>query len=426
MGRILAIEADPERKRLLTTLIHEHVRADLTIADSVRAAIAIIAERVPDLILTPPLLSPPDEATLLERVKQLQNAPHLQMLTMPALDMLVEPPIQERRALDVFRRRRERRRLQYDPRMVGAQIADCLERARAMHTEHEASLIHQDWLAMSREPSGEPSGEPQTAILAPGRVAGEPVVPALDPPGESLEVHRQADDRRCAQRIARGDVPWLSGIKLSWGVEVHLVNISSSGVLVESGSKLTPGSTFELHLTGPGTYLVVEAHFVRSEVARIDARGVRYHAAAAFKKALDFVVPHSAQVTPSSPSRALADLLATVLAESGHQPEPAQVRFARGLRKLVRARDVLVRNAPIAPADDSESIYFHVSGDGRSRAILQVMFERDRALTESEFRLLKAAALLMAAVLELEKRPRRSIERPATLAPLQEAICEVA
>jgi hypothetical protein len=67
------------------------------------------------------------------------------------------------------------------------------------------------------------------------------------------------------------------------------------------------------------------------------------------------------------------------------------------------ARDVLIRQAPIAPVDDSESIYFRVNGDCRSRAILQVMFGRDRGLTASEFTLLKAAASLAAAVLELEQ-----------------------
>jgi hypothetical protein len=211
----------------------------------------------------------------------------------------------------------------------------------------------------------------------------------------------EADDRRCARRRAQQDVPWLSDIRLPWGVDVHLVNISSTGLLIESGSKLTPGVTLDLRLSGPDTAMLVKARFVRSEVARIDGRGVRYHAAAEFEKALDFLARREAVKAPSS-NLALAELLASVLADSDQQLEPAAVRFARGLRKLVGARDVLVRNAPIAPVDDSESIYFHVRGDRGSRSILQVMFERDRALTEGEFRLLKAAASLTAAVLELE------------------------
>ena len=52
-------------KHVLTTLVREHVKANLVVVASVRAAIASIAERTPDLIIAPTLLSPPDEAELL-------------------------------------------------------------------------------------------------------------------------------------------------------------------------------------------------------------------------------------------------------------------------------------------------------------------------------------------------------------------------
>jgi hypothetical protein len=80
------------------------------------------------------------------------------------------------------------------------------------------------------------------------------------------------------------------------------------------------------------------------------------------------------------------------------------------VRRLVRARDVLIRRAPIAPADGSESIYFDLHAPGRPRAVLQVMFDRDRALTQSEFRMLRAASSLANALLELD---RPSVESPA-------------
>jgi hypothetical protein len=85
----------------------------------------------------------------------------------------------------------------------------------------------------------------------------------------------------------RGDVPWLSTVKLPWGLEVRVLNISSTGMLIETGSKFTPGTVTELQLYGPETDLVVSACFVRSEVALVDGRGVKYRAAATFKKQLD-------------------------------------------------------------------------------------------------------------------------------------------
>ena len=43
MGSILAIEADPKRRRLLTSLIREHVKSDITIVESVKAASDVYA-----------------------------------------------------------------------------------------------------------------------------------------------------------------------------------------------------------------------------------------------------------------------------------------------------------------------------------------------------------------------------------------------
>jgi pimeloyl-ACP methyl ester carboxylesterase len=93
--------------------------------------------------------------------------------------------------------------------------------------------------------------------------------------------------RHRAERQMGADVPWLSSIKLPWGLEVRLLNLSSTGMLIETGSKFTPGSDTHLRLCGPETDLVISACFVRSEVAAVDRRGVTYHAAVSFKKQLD-------------------------------------------------------------------------------------------------------------------------------------------
>jgi CheY-like chemotaxis protein len=409
MGSILAIEADPKRRLLLTMLIREYVKSDITIVESVKAAVAIIADHVPDLIIAPTLLSPQDSEELISHVKQLHAAPHVQMLTIPALDMLVEPPKGEQRGLRIFKRRPVSLGLQYDPEMVGALIADRLERAGTLRAEHDATL------AMPVQVEGQFA----LAVRASRKGASAELVASG---GGAL--HRVADDRRCAHRSGQSEVPWLSAVRLPWGLDVHLVNISRTGLLVESGSKLAIGVTLELHLSGPTTNLVVMARFVRSEVARVNGLGVRYYAAAQFEKPIDVLAPRYEPVTRSTAPHALAELLATVLAQSDHHPEPAQIRFARGFRALIRARDVLIRHAPIAPVDDSESIYFHVKGDGRSRVILQVMFEPDRALTASEFRLLKAAALLTAAVLELEDE--RPDQRPVGVFPRPVGITSLA
>jgi CheY-like chemotaxis protein len=383
MPHILAIERDPRRRLVLETFVREHVKADITAVGSVGAAIQAFALQPPDLILAPTLLSPRDSEALAAFVKQSQAAPYVQMVTVAALDMLVEAPTQGRLGLGIFRRRPAALGLQYDPRMVAAQIEDGLDRAREARAEHQVAIARAAWRTATIQLRSE-------TLPAPVPVSHDAQAPC-----------RHDEERRCARRNTPVDVPWLSGIRLPHGVNLDLVNISSSGLLVESGSKLGPGLRCELELNGRDTNLIVNARFIRSEIARVDRLGVKYRAAAEFDRAIDITPRREEPVTAPTSQHPLGALLATVLAEPGHG-EPARVRFARGLCQLVRARDVLVRNVPIAPVDNSESVCFHVRGTGPARVMLQVMFEHNRDLTASDFRLLKAGALLMAAVLEFE------------------------
>ena len=124
---------------------------------------------------------------------------------------------------------------------------------------------------------------------------------ATSPRGGSSIVLRPVDRRRPrADRQERGDVPWLSSVKLPWALDARLLNISNTGLLLESGSKVTPGSVAELTLCGPEWQLGVQACFVRSEVADVNVAGVKYHTAVAFEKRLDF--PGAHPISPETPS----------------------------------------------------------------------------------------------------------------------------
>ena len=117
MERILAIESDPKRANLLTSLVRSHVNADLEIVGTVAAAIESLSENTPDLILAPALLSPQDSYELMDHVKRLQ-APWVQTLTVPALDMLTDRQPEMKVRTSFFRRRPVELGLQYDPGMV--------------------------------------------------------------------------------------------------------------------------------------------------------------------------------------------------------------------------------------------------------------------------------------------------------------------
>jgi hypothetical protein len=204
-------------------------------------------------------------------------------------------------------------------------------------------------------------------------------------------------------RLKREDIPWLSAVKLSWGPEVCLLNISNTGMLVETTLKFTPGSVTEFQLCGPDSDLVVPARFVRSEVATVDACSVRYHAAVAFAREVQ--LPRIVEPGSRSTPRALADLLNHVLSDLGQAGNPGYLRskFEQELRKLVSARDIQLHEAVAMPRNGSESVYFTVPSAFGSRAILQATFEAGREPLETEFRLLKSAATLAAVVLEFEQ-----------------------
>jgi CheY-like chemotaxis protein len=410
MPRILAIEADSNRRAVLTALVAEHLKADLVVVPSVQAAITSIVEKAPDVILAPTLLSPADEAELLAHMKQLVTAPYIQMLTLPALDMLTDAPAEPtpRRGLfgPVFNRRPVSLGLRYDRSMVAAQIVDGVERARELRIEHAAVLAYNEAAGISARESRLFFERSDTRALLEASAASAP--------------EHVLDERRVALRKGRGDVPWLSGIKLSWGPELQLINISSTGVLVESGSKFTPGSTTDMYLSGPGTNLVVPVRFIRSDVARIDGLGVRYHAAATFAKELDLSGPR--RDVPETPLKDLAGLLGAVLANADGRPEPAHARFAQGLRGLVGARDVQVRVGAMGSVGGQETLYFDVPGEDRPRTTLQVTFNPNHDVTGAEFKLLKAAAWLTAAVFELDEPVSQPAQRPAPIALLAERV----
>lgn len=393
MPRILAVEADPARRTLLRTLVREHVPARLSIVESVAAALTEIDRHVPDVILTPALMSPADSAVLLDRVRGLEHAPYVEVLTVPALDMLSAPEETGRRGIGVgmFRRRPAAAIGRYDPAMVGGLIADAVARAREARLEYAAMLAREaEYEDMARHRASSTS-----LILA----------PAIDP---------SSDDRRIALRRGLHDLPWLSGARLAWGGDISLVNISTTGVLVESGSKLVPGTATELHLRGPETNLVVPVRFVRSEIASINGLGVKYHAAGTFGTAIDLSGPAPAPAVPSAPAppaaprHALAELFASALADAR---TPAHVQFIRGVRDLVGARDIQISTTTAGAG--RETLYFPIPGDDRVRSNLQVVFDRGRDVTMEQFTLLKAAAWMTAAALELSTAPALLTERVA-------------
>jgi len=404
LPRIIVIESDSTRRTLIRSFVNEHVRAELFIADSVRAAIEHMERRMPDVVITPALLSPQAGAALAAQIKEQQGARYIQLLTIPAFDMLGEPEVVERRRIGLFRRGTQAV-CRFDRRMVGAQIADAIERARQARREYAA------WLAQQAELVEEEKRRQAERALEPVRVNG---MLMLTDGGLQGDI-----DRRAARRKPLQEFPWLSDARLAWGGSISLVNISKTGVLIESGSKFVPGSTTNLHLTGPEANFVVPVRFVRSSIARVDAMGVRYHAAARFDRELDLREPRQSGEPPTSPPQALVALLETALANAANGAEPAHTQFVRAVRDLIGARDVQVRTGG-AGSGGPETLFFEVPGETRLRTVLQVVFGNSHTVSAAQLRMLRAAAWLTAVALEFD-RPEPAVSDAPKGAGLLEA-----
>src|SRR5688572_8730869 len=100
MQLILAIDGDPRRSEQLASLVRARLTVDLVQATSAGEGLHVLKDRVPDLILTAPLLSPFDDGVLDEYLRDLGAAgAHVQTLRIP---VLTAPPRKQAFAKTLF------------------------------------------------------------------------------------------------------------------------------------------------------------------------------------------------------------------------------------------------------------------------------------------------------------------------------------
>jgi hypothetical protein len=88
MQLVLAIHADRRQTELIAALLRKRAAIEIVQASDAGEGLQELGDRVPDLILTSPLLSPFDEDVLAEYLRELGSAgAHLQTLRIPVLTM---------------------------------------------------------------------------------------------------------------------------------------------------------------------------------------------------------------------------------------------------------------------------------------------------------------------------------------------------
>ena len=144
MPLILAIEPDRRQASCIEEIAREQLRAELIVIDSTPAALHILANRTPDLILTSFLLSPREEAHLTDRLRELDGTGgRVQTLVIPVLS--APKPTSERGGLFTKLGFSKKKPVAADdgcdPAVFGAQIAEYLDRAAAERRSDRAPVI---------------------------------------------------------------------------------------------------------------------------------------------------------------------------------------------------------------------------------------------------------------------------------------------
>ena len=367
--RILAVEPDRTHALALKRFVQACIDADLLVVDSVVSAKAAIAERVPQAVLVSELVSPDDDVELTAHVRSRVPGHALPILSVPAMGAGDEELSPAPRGL---------------MRLIasGGTLTDA---PRLQMARRKAALRHA-LQAVSELPAS-PAGA--TAI---------------------------APQRPRAPRWKGDNIPWLTRVTMPLGLEVRLINISRSGLLIESRGHFVSGqpAAFELH---GRLRVVVPGRFVRSTAvvgAGAGSDGALYHSAALFDDDLPLFAPHTSGLYGSAiVSSDLGEVLAWVRgqARSGMRPERIRAAFELSVQELVGARAVLICRAPAQADEPGDSVCLPVPTTDGSVAFLQAIYDTARPPSARAFEHLQAAATLAADVLEIEHTSRAADPR---------------
>src|SRR6185295_13384599 len=104
MSWLLVVQPDPVQADALCDALRGNVTADIVVAESIEAALSLIDDDIPDVILLPSLMPAAMEDYLVAYLGATPNADHVQILGLPILKRPVEVR-QPSRSMFPWRRR---------------------------------------------------------------------------------------------------------------------------------------------------------------------------------------------------------------------------------------------------------------------------------------------------------------------------------
>jgi hypothetical protein len=184
MSLVLAIEPDRAQADALRAILDGRLGAPLTVVASKDDALAAIDREIPDLVLVTQLLSPREEDELVAFLRTLENASHLQLLTIPRLGRAEMVPQAKKSSLFGFGKKKGPVQAPEgcDPAEFAEQVASYLLRAREVRSRPRPIVRPPVPVKIAPEPAAyEPSPQPvwqppvQTSMWEPpSQAAHEP------------------------------------------------------------------------------------------------------------------------------------------------------------------------------------------------------------------------------------------------------------
>jgi hypothetical protein len=108
------------------------------------------------------------------------------------------------------------------------------------------------------------------------------------PPGGSAGVSEAAKmERRMAIRLSSHEVGDNVQVSLPRAAKTGLVNVSESGVLIETNCQLFPGRTTDVFVKLRGERLALRATVVRCSIHALTSDGLIYRSALQFERVID-------------------------------------------------------------------------------------------------------------------------------------------
>ncbi len=312
---VLVVEPDPARAGALEEMLRPTSSFHLEVVANADEAMRAMGRELPDLLMTSTFLSPADVAAVTDYVRRMSRGSRLPIVDLPFFNshesVVSRAPrftvfgfgFLRRRSVVIRPRVDEGRRLREH---IEQYLQQAVSEPEPLMDRLDGALLNASAHAMWLVP----------APAAHSALAGHGSAPSHATLG-------QRADRRRARRRRLEDLPSRWQLKLPGASHVDIVNISTSGVLLETGTQIIPGSILDVQILGQDRNLSVPARMVRTELVGADVTGARYRVAAAFAREL-VVLESDLRMVPGD-IMSLARTLERVSAEIDRATMPVAV-----------------------------------------------------------------------------------------------------